>query len=440
MSRTPTALAAGSRRLLVVDDDAVLLRLVSSQLMARGFEVTPFTSADSALTAAAEHTFDAAVIDYSLQGTTGIALLEALRTMDPTLACVLLSGTIDVPESVRAIRLGAEDVQVKPPSIELLVAALERGIERTYLQRSRRLLAVHVSDPYGVLDPSPAMQRVLRQAERAARFAMPVLLVGEAGTGKRAIAEMVHQLSPQSDNPLQVIGLRDRSADEIEEALRAIVIPRLSARYVAPTSLYLDELSTLNGASQQLLLDACQSVHFKLLASTRRDLMDDVRAGLLGADLQQRLAAFTIAIPALGERGAGAIRTLATRTLGRLRNEVGEGPDAFAESTLEWLCNCRWPGNIPQLRDVIGESFIRAIGHASIDTHHLAPSLVSRGLLAGSVESAQEDWSLTSAERRHILSVLGMAKQNRSLAARLLGITRTTLYKKMAEYGVHDTE
>jgi DNA-binding NtrC family response regulator len=124
------------------------------------------------------------------------------------------------------------------------------------------------------------------------------------------------------------------------------------------------------------------------------------------------------------------------RMLARMRIEAGEGPDRFTRSTLDWLCNSRWPANIPQLRDVVSESFIRAVGEAEIDTHHVAPSLVARGLHAGNTATETEDWTLGAVERRHVLSVLGMSGQNRSLAARTLGITRTTLYKKLAEYGV----
>lgn len=432
------------RRLLLLDDDPILLQLLTRQLARRGYDVTPFETVPEAVSSATAQQYDGAVLDYALHGTTGLAVMEQLRRIDPTLTVVLLSGSIEVPEAVRAIRRGAEDVQIKPPSMDMLHAALERGLERTALQRSRRLMSAHVVDPYGVLDPSPGMQRVLRQVQQAAYLELPILLVGETGTGKRAIAEMAHQLSPRSGNPFRSIALRDRPEREIMAAFSA-ELARIDAASDATSradsssrsTLYLDDLGLLQPAAQQVLLGILKPPSaIGLIVSTRRDLSDDARSGRLLPALHEQLAVLPILVPALGERGAAAIGLLATRFLERLRSEVGEGPDAFAPAALEWLCNSRWPANIPQLRDVVGESFVRAIGEAQLETQHLTPSLVSRGLHAGSAERDGEDWSLHAAERRQILAVLGMTGNNRSQAARLLGITRTTLYKKMAECGV----
>lgn len=428
-------------RLLVVDDEPALLRALSRQLAARGFDVTPFSDVEDAKRAVAEREFDAAVLDFGLVGMTGVELMEQLRAIDPTLTIVLLSGTIEVPDAVRAIRRGAEDVQVKPPNLDLLQAALERGLERTRLQRSRRLLAAHVVDPYGVLDPSTVMQRVVRQVQHVAPLALPLLLIGEAGTGKRAIAEMVHQIAPQVDRKFVAIGLLDRSPESVERALHDALQDALhqqaQSALPARTTLYLDDLGVLSaGAQQQLarVLDAAPAL--RLIVSTRRDLADDARAARLLPALYHRLAVLPINVPALRERGANAISTIALRVLDRARIDVGEGPDRFTQAALDWLCNCPWPANIPQLRDTVTESFVRAVGEPEIDAHHLAPSLVSRGMHAGHAAPDADDWSIRAAEKRQIVAVLGMVKNHRSQAAKLLGITRTTLYKKMDEYGI----
>ncbi len=428
-------------RLLVVDDEPAMLRALTRQLAARGFDVTPFSDVEEAKRAVAEREYDAAVLDFGLIGMTGVELMEQLRAIDPTLTVVLLSGTIEVPDAVRAIRRGAEDVQLKPPNLDMLHAALERGLERTRLQRSRRLLAAHVVDPYGVLDPSTVMQRVVRQVQHVAPLALPVLLIGEAGTGKRAIAEMVHQLAPQVDRKFVVIGLLDRTPDAVERALHAARQDALQSSehgaLPSRTTLYLDDLGVLSpGAQQQLLrvMDAAPAL--RLIVSTRRDLADDARAARLLPALHHRLAVLPINVPALRERGAKAISTIALRVLDRARIDVGEGPDGFTQAALDWLCNCPWPANIPQLRDTVMESFVRAIGEPQIDAHHLAPSLVSRGMHAGHAAPDTDDWSIRAAEKRQIVAVLGMVKNHRSQAAKLLGITRTTLYKKMDEYGI----
>ncbi|QJR36736.1 sigma-54-dependent transcriptional regulator [Gemmatimonas groenlandica] len=428
---------AAAPRLLVVDDEPSMLRALSRQLASRGFDVSPFGDGEEAKRAVAEREYDAAVLDFGLIGMTGVELMEQLRAIDPTLTIVLLSGTIEVPEAVRAIRRGAEDVQLKPPNLDLLQAALERGLERTRLHRSRRLLAAHVVDPYGVLDPSLAMQRVVRQVQHVAPLALPLLLIGEAGTGKRAIAEMVHQLAPQVDRTFVAIGLLDRSPESVESALHTALERSERAASHSRITLYLDDLGVLSaGAQQQLLSVLDASPTLRLIVSTRRDLADDARATRLLPSLYHRLAVLPINVPALRERGASAIATIGLRVVDRARIDVGEGPDGFTQAALDWLCNCPWPANIPQLHDTVMESFVRAIGESEIDTHHVAPSLVARGMHAGHAAPDAEDWSIRAAEKRQIVAVLGMVKNHRSQAAKLLGITRTTLYKKMDEYGI----
>lgn len=382
-----TGIAADSvarRRLLLVDDEAVLLRLIQRQLELRQFDVTACANATEALNAVADHEFDCAVLDYSLPGTTGIELMQRLRAIDPTLSIVLLSGTIDVPRTVHAIRSGAEDVQTKPHSIDLLQAALERGLERTYLARSRKLLASQFTDAYGVLDPSPVMQRALHRIQHAARFAMPLLLVGEEGTGKRAIAEMIHELSAQSANGFTAIGMRVRAPEEITAAIESFLVTDRAAARTGLGTLFLDDVDTIDGNAQQMLLAAFESkAPFRLIVSTRKDMLEDVKSGVLLAELHQRIASLPVAVPSLIERGADAIANLALGILQRLRIENGEGPESFTQSSTDWLTSLHWPANVPQLRDVITESFARAAGERTLDTHHLAPSLVSRGIQAG---------------------------------------------------------
>ena len=425
-----------TRRLLLVDDDPAVLMLLTRQLRQRHFEVLACATAAEALNAAADQQFDCAVLDYSLPETNGVALMQWLRAIDPTITMVLLSGTIDVPRTVNAIRSGAEDVQTKPHSIELLTAALERGLGRTHLARSRKLLASQFSDPYGVLDASPVMQRVLHRIQHAARLELPILLIGEPGTGKRAIAEMIHELSAQADNGFAAIRMRDRAPSEIDQAIEEFLVSERPSAGTGLGTLFLDDCDIINSHTQQTLLHAFNTnAPFRLIVSTQRDLLEDTRAGLLLPELHQRIASLPVSVPSLRERGADAISNLALRILRRLRIENGEGPESFTQSATDWITSLHWPANVPQLRDVITESFARASAEQMLDTHHLAPSLASRDIQAGATED-DDSWSLSATERRQILTVVGMTGNNRSHAARLLGITRTTLYKKLREYGI----
>lgn len=432
-----------SRRVLLLDDDVVLLRLLSRQLTSRGFEIVAHSDAKEALDAVSRYPIDAAVLDYSLDGTTGLDVLNRLNQIDPTIAVVMLSGTIDVLSAVEAIRRGADDVLLKPPEIEILQARLDTGLERTAQLRAQRLLSAQVSDPYGIMDPSTPMRRLRQQLDHAASRDFPLLLVGEPGAGKRAIAEMAHRLSLQASGRLFTVGVADRTADEVDAALTHVhheltqIVGAPGAR--AAHSLLLDDVGVLASSTQQLiahLLDAPGLA--RIIVTTGRNLADDARGGLLSTTLHQRLAVLPIAVPSLRERGSNAIGALAMRILEQLRTEGGEGPDAFEAAALDWITTCSWPGNVPQLRDVISAGFVRAGTGPQLRLAHLASAFPGRDGVGRAAD--EDDWSLQSAERRQIAAVLQMVSHNRSQAARLLGITRTTLYKKMAEYGLSQPE
>lgn len=437
-------------RILIVDDDAQLLRVLSRQLIERGFGVSTASTLHEAIAACEARIVDAIVLDHSLAETTSAQALPALRTVDASITIVVLSGSITVAETAHAIRQGAEDVQSKPPELDLLQVALERGLQRTALLRARALMASQVVDPFGIFDHAPTLQRAIRQIEQVAPRDLPLLLVGERGTGKRALAELAHQLSKVSDQPFLTIAMQGRSEEQLNGVLEQLVRSRWADGQAAPVrgTVYFDDVGVLTSRQQLLLLElvdpdtrSSQGVRPmgpRVIASTQRHLADEVRAGRFHAGLHQRLAVVPIAVPALRERGAPAIRALAERTRHRLRVEVGEGPESFSPDALDWICSLPWPDNIPQLCDVVEESFARAVGSHEISAADLTPALVARGLHAGREDSASNDWSLRNAEKRHITAVLSMASGHRTQAAKLLGITRTTLYKKMAEYGLAD--
>lgn len=440
MTETPSI----GRRLLVVDDEPALLRYTRLQLESRGFTVSTAASGADAIRLAAGDAFDGIVLDHQLGDTDSLAVLEALNARDRGITVVILSGTIDVLETVRAIRAGAEDVQIKPANLDHLVAALERGLARTALARSRALLATQVLDPYGVLDESPAMQRVRQLVQASAGNDLPLLLRGEPGTGKRALAEMAHQLSPRAGEPLVCVTIPDGPDATQLRALQSALahFPTVNGRTQLRGTLLLADVASLAPAVQAALLglvDPRQAERqgqppsdLRVITTTSVTELHPFGTGAGSASLWQRLSTIPIAVPALAERGPQAIMALATRHLQRLRLDGGDGPSRFTTPAAEWLGSLPWPGNVPQLRHVVDEAFLRAWSDAQVDVSHLEPVLLEAGLHAGS-ERQEADWSLRTLERRHIRTVLAMTGDNRTRAAKLLGITRATLYNKLAE-------
>lgn len=430
------------RRLLVVDDDDVLLRLLTRQLAALNYDVVACNSAARALEAMREAPFDAAILDYALDGTTGLDLMRDLQQIEPYLVIVMLSGTIEVPQAVEAIKAGAEDVLLKPPSLALLNARLEAGLARTTEVRAQRLIAAQLDDPCGLFDPGIRMRRVRQQLERAAGQDFPLLIVGEPGTGRRELAALAHRLSPQRSGQQFLIEMGNTSAAELDEQLRRY--HRIDASRTNPAagplparhSLLLHEMGVLASSTQgelRALLEWPAPV--RVITTTHRDLAADAAVGRLSPSVYQRLGVRALYLPPLRDRGDTAVMSLATQLLARQRADADGGPLEIDTTALEWIASRPWHGNVPELRRVIAAAFVLAGDDEIITVRHLESARVTSPE-STRVNHAEDDWTLRSAERRQIVAVLELTGHNRSKAARLLGVTRTTLYKKLEEYGI----
>lgn len=429
-----TSVSVETGRLLLIDDEESFSRILALQLESRGHQVTVVNSGFEALLTYATVAPDVVIVDLSMPKMDGIQVVTEIRKIDPAASVILVSGDVDVRTTVRALRAGAEDVQTKPLDLELLSAAVDRGIKHSQMLRVHRAATTQTRDPYGFLDDSPTMRRVLRQVEHFAQIATPVLVVGEPGTGKHVIAEMLHQLSPRATRPFtRIVG-----SGSVESALRETLRGR---NEIAGGTLFVDGLGLISDASQTLLLsiltgDGTGIPAVRVIASTERDLADDVRAGRLRADVYQRLAALSLTIPSLKSRGEDVIRFVALRAMQAQRHSFGRGPLELSNAASVMLAALEWPGNVRQLRQVIEEAYILGLEAEAIEPIHLRQVLERIGLRSADDAPHERDLSLQQVERRHIARVLARTGGQRTEAARLLGITRTTLYKKMSDYGL----
>ncbi len=427
-------MSADSVKLLVIDDEPVVGRLLSARLEAAGYNVTVMNDSTAAVEAYAGLAPDAVISDFWMPGLDGVNVVTEVLRRDSAACVILLSGDINVPNTVRALRAGAEDVLTKPADLDLLRAAIDRGLARTRLIRTHRVTATQVSDPYGFLDESPSMRRVVRIVESVAGHTVPALIVGEPGTGKLVVAEMLHQLSPRAGRPFIRTTCADLNPALLRDALSA----------AAGGTIFLGELAELSKASQELLSGLFTGAHdsgaaisaVRIVAATERDLSEGVRRGAFRADLYQRLAVLPIAVPSLRDRGDDAIRTLSARFVHAQRFAVGRGPVRLSEDALTLLVTVSWPGNVRQLRQVIEEAFFLALDRGELERVHLRDVLERSGLRNVTESGRVGIQSLEEMERHHIAHVLTLTGGHRSEAAKILGITRTTLYKKMDAYGL----
>jgi two-component system response regulator HydG len=425
-----------SRSVLVVDDDDAIRETLVEFFVARGDSARGAASAAAAQAAVAAHAPDVVVLDLRLPDGDGIALAEALRRIDTELAVVLLTGHADVPTAVRAMRDGAADVLEKPVDLTALGTAVDRAAETGRLAREVRLLRAQGRVAPGSDDPT-----VDRLVALAARHPdAPVLITGETGTGKGYIARRIHDASARSALPFVAINAASLSPTFFESELfgherGAFTDARQAKRGLFEVAgrgtAFLDEIGELALEVQPKLLTAIEDrafrrlggtaelrVEARLICATNVALADAVEAKRFRADLYYRLQVLTIALPPLRER-PHEIARLADALLPRGARLTAAARDALGAYA--------WPGNVRELKNTLWRAAILADGRA-IDAPDLglAPPGAGRG----------GPLTLVEAERRAIAAALAETGGNRTKAAALLGIARSTLTSRLKTLGL----
>jgi two-component system response regulator HydG len=465
---TPSSIApaaVGMRRsVLIVDDDASVCNALRRVFRTRDLDIAVANDAVSCLEQYERARPDVVLLDHGLPGLSGLQLLGVLRERDPEATVVMLTGHAEIPIAVEAMRLGAENFLTKPVDPAQLDAALARAFEKAESRRQSRFdregrqAAVHAEDADDAAIQVAGLPALPRQIDLLASRTAPVLLTGETGTGKGWLARLLHAKSPRARAPFVEVGCAGLTTANLDAELFGHETGVLTdAKAPQPGlleaanggTLFLDEIGDLAPEVQPKLLKALESQHFRRLggtreiavdvrfvAATRHDLGAAVRAGRFRDDLYYRLAVFPVHLPALRERGRGAVLALSTYLLTDLRNRLGRGPTAFGTEALACLLEHAWPGNVRELRNTIERAHLLARDERTISVEHLPPGLhASTGTSRSpsAPEPADDDLSLERAERRHIARVLEHVGGNRVHAARALGIARATLYKKLSE-------
>jgi DNA-binding NtrC family response regulator len=450
-----------TRSILLVDDDADILSLLGRFFESRGWEVQRAAEATGALALYERERPDLVLLDIHLPGVSGLQLLEVLRSRDPDASVIMLTGQADVRTAVEAMRLGAENFLTKPVELNHVEAALERAWEKAELRLRNRFMAERLGDgaTTPALGPSELMREIARKVELLAESGTTVLLTGETGTGKGYVAHLLHALSPRAANPFVDINCAGLSPQFLDSemfghekgAFPDARVQKHGLLEVAHTgTLFLDEVGDLGLELQPKLLKVIDTRRFRrlggtrelevdvrLIAATNHDLERQVRDGSFREDLFYRLNVLSLRLPPLRERGRDDIVDLAGRVLLDLRRQTGRGPRRFTTAALTVLTQYAWPGNIRELRNVVERALLLWPTADVIDTPQLPPELGGASAAPASW-SDDADLSLEEIERRHIARVLALHNGNRSRVARSLGISRATLYEKLARYGLEE--
>jgi two-component system response regulator AtoC len=448
------------RSILLVDDDPAIVRLLGRFFERQGWETYQALSAEDGIrTYEAQHP-DLVLQDLHLPGLTGLDALEVLVSRGATV--VMLTGEADLQTAVEAMQLGAEGFLTKPVDLAHLLAAAERAVEKVELRRANRLFAERLAERGRgpTLGTSPRMQELARQVELVATAPeTTALLLGESGTGKSYVAQLIHARSTRARGPFVEVNCAGLSATFLDSELfghergaftDAKEMKRGLFEVADHGTLFLDEIGDLDPALQPKLLKVLETQSFRrlggtreiavdvrLIAATNRELTADVKAGRFREDLFYRLSVFPLTIPPLRERSREDVLELVHAALRELQARHTASPGQLAPRALELLVGYAWPGNVRELRNALERALVLARGADQVDPEHLPDSVRA----PGAARAQRHDWevlTLEEVERRHTERTLHLTGGNRTLAAEKLGISRATLHAKIKEYGLQD--
>ena len=446
---------------LVVDDDASMCDMLVSDLGELGFEVKARTAAPAALEALVASEFDAVVADLNMPGMSGLELCEHIVASRPDVPVIVITAFGSIQTAIAAIRSGAYDFVTKPLEVDALGLALERAIQHRRLSDEVRRLrqAVEGGRRFGtLLGTSPAMRRMYELLDRIADSNASVLIAGETGTGKELVARALHERGRRKAGPFVAVDCASLPEPLLESELfghaRGAFTDAHAARrglFVQANggALFLDEIGDLPLALQAKLLRALQTrcvrpvganeeVPFdvNLIAATNRDLESAVEEGRFREDLYFRINVIHVEMPPLRARG-GDVLLLAQHFVDRYAAQAGKRVTGLSPDAAERLLAYVWPGNVRELENCI-ERAIALTRHETIGLDDLPEKI--RGFQRSHVLVAGDDPSelapLEEVERRYVLRVMEAVGGSKTLAARVLGIGRKTLYRKLEQYKI----
>ena len=449
---------------LIVDDDALVRRGVGVRLRRRGLEVVEAANLAEGRQALGGQAFDALFLDLRLPDGSGMTLLEQLEGVPDAPVSVVMTGYGSLDSALASIQLGAVDYLLKPFSPVQIDGVVLKGEAFSKMRQQTAYLA-HPDEGIDqrILGSSREVERTRGLVAQVAQTAATVLVFGESGTGKELIAAAIHEASDRQRKPFVRVNCAAISEQLIESEFFGHekgaftgATQRRAGRFELADggTLLLDEISEVSPAVQAKLLRVLQerefervggsrtiSVDVRVIATTNRDLLAEVRAGRFRADLYYRLNVFPIASPPLRER-AEDIPELARHFLGQARRQMGVAVDRFAASALDALQSYPWPGNVRELRNCIERAVILAAQDECVGVAHLqlpgveVPPPLHRDGAARPVRPTSNGRvePLALVEQRCILHALQAAKGNRTRAAKALGISLRTLRNKLNLY------
>lgn len=442
-------------QILIVEDDAAILELLTEELEEAGHIVTGVDSAEQAMTLSETTGFDVIISDIRLPGMDGMALLESLAQQPGRPAVIIITAFGSIEQAVDALQRGADDFLTKPLDLDQVRASVARLSQRRVLKTRQQTGETRETFHLDELSScTPAMSALFEQARRLAAQQAAVLILGESGTGKELLAHALHQEGPRREGPFVAVNCASIAPDVMESECfghvkgaftGAIAHRRGLFQQAHGGTLFLDEVGDMPPALQAKLLRVLQThcvrpvgseeeqqIDIRIVAATNRSLPERIEAGLFREDLFYRLETFSLTLPPLRER-PDDITLLAEHFIERYSREQGRSIMTLSPSALSLLWAYPFPGNVRELDNAI----LRAVTLAQTDILEPDdfPERFRQAVATREGHDAQtQEWlSLEQMEQRYIQRVLDAVDGNKRRAADILGIGRKTLYRRLEE-------
>jgi DNA-binding NtrC family response regulator len=448
--------------LLLVDDDRHVLASMADWLREQGYQTDTAAGLTEANAAIDRKTYDLMLVDIRLGNDDGFDVLAHCRQKQPAAAVIMITGYGTVEAAVEAIRLGAFDFLTKPLIDDELQLAIERALNQQKVIEENRVLKAQLDLRFGmenIIGHDHRMLRIYDMIDSVADTRATVLITGESGTGKSMIARAIHRRSSRRDKAFVEVACGALP----ETLLESELFGHVAGAFTGATgekmgkflqadggTIFLDEISTASPGMQVKLLRVLQDLEFEQVGGTRTfridtrvilatndDLGKLVADGRFRQDLFYRVNVINVELPPLRER-ISDIPLLAGHFLKRVCDEAGKNVRSFNDEAMSALQRYRWPGNVRELQNVIERAVL--LGKSDvIRLDDLPDNLIAASPVAVEVIGNRTlKQAMEAPERQIILDVLDSTNWNRHVTAELLGINRTTLYKKMKRLGLED--
>jgi DNA-binding NtrC family response regulator len=446
----------GDIKILVVDDEKGMRESLSEWLREDGYDVASLDCGEAAVACVEEKAFNLVLVDLKMPGIDGIETMKRIRQRWPDLPVIIITAYATVDTAVQAMKEGAFDYVVKPFNPEEISIMIAKVLQHQKLLQENTLLRQQLENRWSfqdIIGKSDKMQVVFDLVKSIAKSRSTVLIQGESGTGKELVAHAIHEISDRRDAPFVSLSCGSLSETLLESELfghekgaftDAKFLKKGRIELAEGGTLFLDEVGEISPKSQINLLRVIQEREFlrvggtevnhmdvRVIAATNRNLEKAIAEGRFREDLFYRLNVINIKLPPLRERSED-IRLLASHFLKKYNLENRRQVRRFSERAMESLLRHTWQGNVRELENAVERAVVVCKGNL-IQPADL-PDNISGGVMTAT--ETFETMSLSDVETRHISTVLSANEWNIAKSSQILGIDRTTLYRKIEKYGL----